>query len=79
VHSYIRAAPFSASIGQKPKEKLFLLRSWHVLQVKKRPYARMLQQMQPGFIILKCRQKGNLWNDTIFYLPRRKNSKTLHL
>lgn len=79
VHSYICVAPFQPVLDTKPREKLFLLSCWHVLKLRERPFARLSQQMNPGFIILNCRQKGTLWNGTILYLPRRKNWKNLHM
>jgi hypothetical protein len=43
----------------KPIEKPFLLNCWHVLKLGERPFnPGLLQQMKPGSIVLKWRQKA---------------------
>ena len=48
-------------------------------RLRDRPsYSALLDQKKLRPIILNWRKQGNPWNGTILYLPRRKNSKSLH-
>jgi len=67
--------PLGLMVQHKTERKAISSNCWNVLKPGERhSYPILLKQMQPGFIILNWRQKGNPWNGTIFNFHRRKNS-----
>jgi hypothetical protein len=75
---YVSCVLGAWQLNTKPRDKQFLPSCWCVLKLRERPsYPRLLQQMNPGSVILNLRQKVNAWNDAIHHLHGRKNSLSM--